>query len=110
VHPGVVVGCGVEREPGEPAGLGVPDDLFGAGTLAVSQLERGDVAAGGVGDEGGVAKAFDGVEQRELRARVWAVPAHDQPGAVRPRVQVHQLGELDDVGAVTVAATGLDGW
>ncbi len=70
----------------------------------------GDVVGGGVGDERGVPEAFDGVEQRQLGAGVRAFAAHDQPGALRPGVEVDELGELDDFSAVTTAAVGVDGW
>ena len=46
----------------------------------------------------------------ELRARVRTLAPHDQPGPVGPGGEVDELGELDDFGAVTTSAAGVDGW
>jgi len=86
------------------------DDVRAVLDAVDSELERGDVVAGGVGDERGVPEPFDGVEQRQLGARVGAFTAHDQPGAGGPGVEVHELGELGDLGAVTMLAVGVDRW
>ncbi|HET6948742.1 MAG TPA: hypothetical protein VFI47_00095 [Acidimicrobiales bacterium] len=56
-----------------------------------------------------MAEAFDGVEQGELGAGVGAFAAHDQAGALGPALQVHQFGDLDDLGAVADAAAGVAG-
>jgi hypothetical protein len=66
----------------------------------VPQVRGGEIVAGGVGDERGVAQALDGVEQGELGAGMGAFAAHDQAGARRPGVQVHEIGDLDHLGAV----------
>ena len=109
LHPDVVVDDVVEGQVREPGGFGVADHVLGPRPLTLTELEHGDVVAGGVGDERGVPEPFDGVEQRQLGAGVWAFATHDQPGAVGPRVEVHQVGELDDLGAVTTLAVGVDG-
>ena len=63
LHPHFVVDDVVEGQVREAAGFGVSDDVLGAGSLALEQLQSGDVGVGLVGDECGVAHAFDGVEQ-----------------------------------------------
>lgn len=37
-----------------------------------------------------------------------ALTTHDQPAPCGPGVEVHQVGELDDLGAVTPVAVGVD--
>jgi hypothetical protein len=49
------------------------------------------------------------VSNRELGAGVWAFAAHDQPGAIGPGIQVHQIGDLGHLGAVPDAAVGFAG-
>ena len=94
----------------ESAGFGVADDVLGTRSLTLLQLECGDIEAGLVGDERGVAEAFDRVEQRELCAGVRALAAHDQPGPFGPVGEVDEVGQLDHLGAVTAGAVGVDGW
>ena len=83
------------------AGLEVTDDVFGGASLPVGQLENLGVA-GLVGDERGVAPAFDVVEQRQLGAGVGSFPAHDQLGPGRPRREVDEVGEVGHFGPVAV--------
>lgn len=99
LHPGLVVHDVIERQVREAAGFGVADHVLGSGPSPLEQLEAGDVVVGLVGDERGVAAAFDGVEQRELRSGVRDLAAHDQPRAGRPRCQVDVVGELNDFGS-----------
>jgi hypothetical protein len=95
--------------PGEPAGFGVPDDLLGSAPPAVPQVQGGEVVAGRVGGERGVAQALDGVEQGQLGAGVGAFAAHDQAGAVWPPVEVDEIGDLGDLGAVAGLSVGFAG-
>ncbi len=83
-------------------------DVLGSGSLALEQLEAGDVVIVEVGDERCVAHAFDGVEQGELGAGVGALAAHDHPGPRRPGRQVHQVGELGDLCAGAGPAVAVD--
>ena len=75
--------------------------------MTVAQLEGGDVGVGLVGDEHLMAEPFGGVEQGELGAGVGTFAAGDDPHPVTP-VVVDEVGELDQPGAVTTAAVGLD--
>jgi len=68
--------------------------ILGSGAAALEQLEPSDVVAGLVGDEPGVAFAFDGVEQRQLGTRMRGLAAHDQPGPVGPVGEINELGEF----------------
>ena len=54
----------------------------------------------GVGDEGGDPHPVHIVET-QLRARVWAFLADDDPHPYRPGAQLEQAGQLGDPGAVT---------
>ena len=54
----------------------------------------------GVGGHHLVAHAFDGVEQRQLRAGVRAFAAHDEPGADREPLVRDEAGQFADLGAV----------
>lgn len=76
LHPHVVVDDVVERQVREPGRFRVADHVLGASALALSQFERSDVVATSVGDERGVSEPFDGVEQRQLCARVRAFTTH----------------------------------
>jgi len=71
--------------------------------LAVSQLQArdlaGDHAAAGVGEERRHPVPVD-VGEGELRARMGAFLAQDQPRPFRPRRQVDHAGGLGDSGAV----------
>ena len=58
----------------------------------------------GVRDEAGVAEALAGVEQRELGARVRALPSTDEPGALRPGGEIDEVGELDHPRALPASA------
>ena len=109
LHPDVVVDDVIEGQVRQPGRFRVADGVLGAGTLALLQLERGEVDAGLVGDERGVAHAFDGVEQRKLSALVRAFAAQDQPGPGQPGVEIDERGELDNFGVVTTLAVGFDG-
>jgi len=75
----------------------------------VPQVQGGEIVARGVGDERGVAEALDGVEQAELGAGMGAFAAHDQAGARRPGIQVHEIGDLDHLSAVPGLPVGLAG-
>jgi len=110
LHPDVVVDDVVEGRVREPGRFGVADDVLGACASTLAELERGDVVAGGVGDERGVPESFHGVENDNWAPRVRTLAAHDQPGPRRPGVEVHQVGELGDFGAVAVLAVGIDSW
>jgi hypothetical protein len=74
-----VKSCRQVRESGV---LGVAEAVLAAGPAAVPQFEIGELAAGGVGGEGGDAVPVD-AGQAQLRAGMWAFLAHDDPHPLR---------------------------
>ncbi|GAB2949892.1 hypothetical protein GCM10027280_43100 [Micromonospora polyrhachis] len=91
------------RESAEAGGFAGADAVFDAGVGAVSGFEVLDaaVAGWGVGGHDLVPPAFDGVEQGQLGAGVWAFAADEESGALRPAGRVEQAGDLADLGAFT---------
>ena len=63
----------------------------------------------GVGDEAGVAEALGTVEEGELGPGVGTLPAHEQPGGLRPAGQRDEVGQLGHPGPVADRAVGLCG-
>ena len=108
LHPDVVVHYAVEWEVREATGFGVTDNVLGSGALALFQ--SGDVAAFGVGNECGVSHPVDGVKQGELGSWVRPFTPHDEPGSVRPLVEVHEVGEFDDFGTWPHFGVCVDCW
>ena len=85
----------------------------GRGGVARRGRDRGgtvqhrQVGARLIGEEAGEALPVD-VIQGLLRAGVQRLSAHQQPSALRPRVDVDQPGELGDGCAVAVGPVGAD--
>ena len=111
LHPGLVGDDAVEGQVGESAGFGVADDVLGSGASALEQLELGDVVVVLVGDERGVAFAFNGVEERQLRSGVGFFAADDEPCASRPDSTTKALPILgSDVCSATHIIPGQEGF
>ena len=85
--------------------LGAPDAVLAAGATAVPQLEIGELPAPGAGGEAGVPVPVD-VGDPQMRARVRAFPAGDDPHALRPGRQVQHPGQLRDLRARPPAGLG----
>src|ERR1700677_2008954 len=100
---------GLEREMPSAAGLECLDAVLDLRVLTVGRLERGDIGVGLIGDEALEAMTVE-VGEGELRAGVWALAAADQPGALRPAVQVHQARELRHPCPVAWLAVLVDRW
>jgi len=102
----VLVGV-MEGQVAQPGVLRRADAVLDAGVAAVAQFEVGELgggaAAGGVGEEPGDAQPV-AVGDPQLRARVRAFLAQDQPRPGRPAAQRDQVGGFGDPGAVA----GLD--
>ena len=79
--------------------LPAADPVLYAGVGAVTDFQVGQLAAFGVGEEGGQPVPV-GVGEPQLRAGVRPFPAGEQPGAGRPVIKVHAAGDLGDVRAV----------
>src|SRR5260370_945364 len=77
------------------------------GVGAMGRLEGGDVLAVLVGDEALEAVPVD-VGEGELRAGVGTLAPADQPGSLRPTLEVDLAGQLGNPGAVTRLAIGVD--
>src|SRR6185437_17117262 len=97
--PDLVLGVALEREVAQAGVLGAADAVFAAGAAAVPQFQVGELAASGAGGEAGDAVAVD-VGEPQLRARVRAFLADDDPHPFRPAGQVEHAGDLGDPCAV----------
>ncbi len=93
--PDLVQGEVVQRQVGQPAVLRGSDTVLAAGPAAVPQLQVSQLPAGAGGDECGDPMPVD-VGDPQLRARVRAFLAHDQPHPGRPRGEIEQGGDLGD--------------
>ena len=107
LEPGLVVLEGVMREVAHAGVLACPDPVLDPGAPAVAQLQPGNVLAVLVGEKTRVSIAVL-VEDRELRAGVWALAPADQPRPLSPSRQVQVLCQLGDPGAVTPGTIGID--
>ena len=97
----------VERELAEwevlQAGLlGGADAVLGVGAAAVEALEL-DRVAGEVGERGLEAVPVD-VGERQLRAGVRALAAHDHARALGPVIEVEHVRDLGDLRAIALLA------
>ena len=108
LQPGFVADEVLAGQVAQPGVFGGPDAVLDVGAVAVPQLEAGDVGVGLVGDEHLMAEPLGGVEQRQLGARVGTFSAGDHPHPLTPAV-VDEVGQLDQPGAVTTRAVGVDG-
>ena len=100
-HPGLVGAEALEGQVGQSAGLPGAHPVLDPGVAPVAQFECGDVVALCVGDEAGVAPPGVGVEEGELGARVRALAPADHPHVGGPALDLVELGQLDDLGAVS---------
>ncbi len=98
---------GVVREVPHAGVFAVADAVLNAGALAVAGLQFGDVIAGVVGQKARVPVAVL-IEDLKLRAGVRSFAADDQPGALRPGVEVDQARDLSYPRPVALGATVVD--
>ncbi len=110
-EPGGIGVEGLARQVTQAGGFEFADAVLHAGVLAVTQLEpgklSGDDAGGGVGEKRGHAHTV-GVGEPQLRSRVGALFAQDQPVSGRPTAEVNQICGLGDPRPVPHPAIGVD--
>ena len=82
--------------------------VLAPGPLPVPQLQVSELAFLRIGGEAGEPVAVD-VGEPQLRARVRAFPADDDPHPGRPAVQVQQAGDVRHPGAVADLAIAVIG-
>ena len=93
----------LERELGQAGVLVVADAVLDVGVLAVAALEHGDVLVGLVGQDRLEAVAVV-VGEAQLRARVRALAAHDQPRSLWPGGQLDAVGDLGHLAVLALRA------
>ncbi len=111
-RPGGVDGKDAGGEAAEAGVLATSDPVLDTGVSAVAGLQILDrtLSGRGVGGQNLVAEPFDGVEQGQLRAGTWDLPAHDEPdagGIAAVRDQAGDLGDLRPVALVTVGVSAV---
>ena len=106
LKPRRVRGEAVEREVPGAGRLERLDAVLDLGVLAVSRLQHGDVRAVLVGDEALEAMPVE-VGEGELRAGMRTLAPADQPGSLRPAVEVDLAGQLGHPRAVARLAVGV---
>jgi hypothetical protein len=88
-----------QRQVPQPGVLGAPDPVLAPGPLPVPQLQVSELALLRIGGEAGEPVPVD-VGEPQLRARVRALLADDDPHPRGPAIQVRQPGDVRDPGAV----------
>jgi len=83
----------LQRQVPQPGVLGVADAVLAAGPAAEPQLQAGELAAFGVGGQGGEPVPVD-VGEPQLRPGVRAFLADDDPHPGRPATHVQQAGDV----------------
>ena len=97
----------VARQVGQPGGLGLADAVLHSGVLAMTQFQPAELPGHHpgwcVGDKRGHPQPV-GVGEPQLRSRMRAFLAQDEPGPDGPAAQIDQIGDLGDPGTLADAA------
>jgi hypothetical protein len=85
----------VERQVPQAGVLRITDAVLATRSSPVPELQVGEPAAAGVGDEHGESMPVQ-IGEPQLRAGMRALPADDYPHPLRPAGQVQHSGEFGD--------------